>query len=337
MILSSLSRRGVGLLGVLVALLVAGCAPAAESEPDVESPGAEGFPVSIDTAYGRITLDHQPERIVALGRQSNYADMLAALGKRPVAVAIEGAPDQRALLTGYPWLEGLATGDLDPAMITTEQKASPEAIAAHRPELILGDIWNIDPQLYEQLSQIAPTYVGLEDKTATAWKDHLNALGTMTGTAEESDRVVAQIEADLTAARDRLAGLQGKTYNFGVVVNDGFQFGGATFPDDLGLTPAENQTGPTGTKREAVALENLDQLQADVLLIGVFADPDARTKLEDDPRFAELPAVRNGTVVFVDRQMANAAGSTPGPSSLAWLLGRVVPPLADSELNRDGR
>ncbi|MFY1634862.1 ABC transporter substrate-binding protein [Solwaraspora sp. WMMB335] len=343
MTISARPRRGIALSGALLSatLLLAGCSgssgPGETQDTKGKGPGAGTYPVTIDTAYGEITLKERPERIVALGRQSNYVDMLAAIGVEPVAFAVDGAPDEAALLASYPWFEGLTTAEFDPKMITAEQKAWPEAIAEHDPDLILGDIWGIDEQLYGQLSQIAPAYVGVDKDAVTGWKDHLTALGALTGHPDEASQVVSDIEGQLSTARDRLSGLQGKTYNFGVVLEGMFRFGGATFPDDLGLVPAENQGTPTGTTHESLSLENLDQLQADVLLIGVFADPDARSGLEADPRFAELPASKNGTVVFIDRQLANASGSTPGPASLAWLLERVVPQLAASRLNGSGR
>lgn len=338
------SRRGAATLlaaSLSAALLLTGCGGGgADEEPtgSSEAPAAAGYPVTVDTAYGEITLERRPERIVALS--AAYVDMLASIDERPVAFSAGRWTDGRQLLTDHPWLEGIDVELLDPSLAPTAFEVSPEALAAHAPDLILGSIHNVPEDQYAQLSEIAPTFVGTEPDQATDWRDYLGALGTLTGRTEEAAEALAGVETAYAAARERLPGLQGRTYNstsFSVETND-FGFGSGTWLDGLGLVPAENQPPPfSGADR--LSLENIDQLAADVLVTGAAPGDsgDVRAALEADPRFAELPAHRNGTVIFNDIRTTLASASAPGPLSLTWLLERVVPQLEESALNTSGR
>jgi len=199
--------------------------------------------------------------------------------------------------------------------------------------------------MYEQLSQIAPTYVGIETDTNTAWQDDLTALAALTG---NDPAVVAEQEADLEAAladsAEKVPGLQGTTF-FVAALGDGEQLWLTEYAAapvlGLGLEPGEGQPllGEDAADAPTFSQENIDQLTADVVFIAAEnRDPSGtfRAALEADPRLADLPASKNGTLIFLDPGQWNAVNGGTA-ASVQWWLTQIVPLLEDSALNQTGQ
>lgn len=330
-------------------LALAGCAaeaPGAEapassrsSSPAAES---EAFPVTIDTAYGEVTVPEKPERIVVI--DSTYLELLPYLDEVPIASSV----DDETIENYQPWLRDAERGEVDTGLLDSNWSPSPEAIAALDPDLILTTIWAVDEQLYTQLSQIAPTYVGIETDTQTSWQDHLTALAQLTGhdTGIVAE-VDAELDADFAAAAAKLPGLQGKSYIIPVYYTDN-QFWPTEYGNDpliaLGLVPSERQPhgDVTSADVDTISQENIEQLTEDVVIIAssgaVAAEVIEQTfaSLQSDPRVAQLPASENGTLLYLDgpQWVAINGGS---PLSYRWWLDQVLPQLEASALNQSGQ
>lgn len=101
------------------------------------------------------------------------------------------------------------------------------------------------------------------------------------------------------------------------------------------MVPADNQpVAGDESSYTSISLENLGQLDADLVTIGTWPAPEIIETLDADPRFAELPASKNGAIVFFDTQMVL---SSNGPTATQWLLDKIVTQLKDSPLNREGQ
>lgn len=317
-----------------VSLLLTACG-GGDSSDDAGASGAssEGFPVTVNSEYGEVTVEKQPERIVALGVE--YLDMLASIGEKPVAFSATGESDKAAVDTSYPWAADLYTDEYDPSLITSEYKVNVEAVAATDPDLILGTPSYIGQQQYDQLSAIAPTYVSVFAADRD-WQDDLTDIGALTGKSDEAAQAISDVKAEYAAAAEKLPGLQGKTVNSAYYLPATGEFklaGSFSWVDFLGLKPAANQP-PPGSPATSLSAENIDQFAGDVVFIQT--DEDGRAKLEADPRFAELPASKNGTVLFLDSAQYSA-GTSIGPASLKWLLPEILPQLEASTLNTSGQ
>lgn len=328
-------------IGALAAVPLVGSDAVGAADASVPAADAAS-PVTIDTAYGEITVDGKPERIVALS--GRHLELLTLLDEEPVAFTDYGA-DNDQLLASYPWMEGTYQGEPDPSLFTADYQPSAEAIAAWEPDLILTTIWQTDEELYEQLSQIAPTYVGIETDTNTDWQDDLAALATLTGhdtaVVEEAE---AELAAGLAAAAERLPGLQGKSFYI-AALGDGEQLWlteyAAAPVAALGLKPGDGQPmeGEDAADAPRFSQENIDQLTADVVLIAAEnRDPSGqfRAALEADPRLAALPASDNGTLIFLSPPQWNAVNGGTAASVL-WWLDEIVPVLEGSALNQSGQ
>lgn len=364
----SLTLGGAGvrpsMVAALVALLaLAGCSsssdddptetPAApsetsetsgsSSEPAAETSETGAFPVTLDTAYGEITVPEKPERIVVFSARN--IELLSLLGEEPYAWNNGDLSREEQLATGSPWLEDVITIESDTSLYDMGEYAlNPEAFAQLEPDLILADVWNVNEQVYEQLSQVAPTFVGLETDAWTSWQDTLASFATLTG--HDPDAAVADAEASLAAASDaaaeRLPGLQGATYQVPAYNQEG-GFGLARWDnrvfENIGLVPGEGQESAEMT---TVSRENIDALNADVLFVSASGSISAEAReegftfLREDPRFPELPASQNGTVVFLSA-VEYAAINAVTPASVTWWLDQVVPQLEESTLNQSGR
>ena len=325
---------GVGLSGLL-AVMVAACgddngdeADEAADAPTEEAGGEEiteseaGGPVTIEHRYGETTLEETPERIVSLDTQ--WTDVLTALDGRVVGagVFVEAGGEP------YPWQD---LGD-DVELIPATDAIPYEAVAGLDPDLIVITYGAVEEADYEQLSEIAPTIPLLGDADVDPWEDIAVAAGEILGVPEAAAELVTEAEQRAADLGDELPGLEGKSIAFANYVpgdalyvltdeNDGAN----VFFSQLGLEidpELVEQSGDTG--RLELSLENVDQLDAEVLLLLAHdADP------ADITGYDQLPAVQTGSAMVVDMATAVAL-NTPTPLSLPYALEQIRPTLEAS-------
>lgn len=330
-----LRRRGAALAAALLsaALALTACGTSSDDNDQnaSNSSGSGDFPVTVESSFGPITVEEKPETIVSLS--PGLVDVLSAIDEH----AILGNPvDEEGLLEFAPWVEGLYS-EYDHSLVTAEYEPSPEAIAAQDPDLIIIDrSVIIDEQIYEQLSQIAPVYVAEYSSDFDDY-DYITDLGAVTGKVEQAKETIADLNAQFAEARERLAGLQGRTFNAAYHLPATSELrltGGYDWVEGLGLVVADNQPA-TGAKALILSQENLDQFNGEVATI--LTDDDGQAALESDPRFAELPSVQNGALLWLDSPLGSTMTGWNGPTGLRWLLERILPQLEGSELNESGQ
>ncbi|WP_181274003.1 ABC transporter substrate-binding protein [Brevibacterium oceani] len=313
-------------LGAVLALSACG-GGSSESADENSSDAAGSFPATVSTEFGDAVVEEKPENIVVIGSPLDI-DMLDALGEQADVYGGWG-PENQALQTA-PWIKGLYGEYADD--LIADSKPSAEAVASHDPDLIIyfGAGSPLDQSGYDQLSEIAPTYAYTQ---LPSYEDELDALGQLTGTTDRVEDVTKGIDDDFSEARESLHGLQDKTFFQGVVTPDGIYSvpGAKNFFGALGLKPSDLQ--PSEDKPQTLSTEKLDEIDADVVVLGGEDGP--RKKLEDDPRFDRLPAVKNGTMVLVGGSETYLSMPTQiGPSSVPYILDKLVPQLEDSALNQ---
>lgn len=303
-------RRSLA-VAVAAAVSLAGLAACGTGSEADDAPSGDAR--SVDGVYGEVEVTGTPERVVALTAQ--VADILVGLGIQPVAIGVADAD-----IEYYPWLEDAFTGEIDDEMVAGFV-ADPEVVASYDPDLIVGSSWIVPEDVYGQLGDIAPTFVGLSDGNDD-WDALTLAIGELTDT--DGQTVVDGVESACTAGRGDLTALAGSTYQYVAAEEGQFRYGNGSWLECFGLTPAANQDNTQQTEA-GVSAERVGDLDADVLAI--FDRIGVRETLAADPRFTALPSMTDGAVVWLDFALANATNS-PGPLAFTYVIEQVQPVLA---------
>ncbi|MFD3309045.1 ABC transporter substrate-binding protein [Streptomyces sp. NPDC058694] len=196
----SAATLGVGLL--------AGCGSDSKEESNDSAPAAKSgaFPVTVEHAFGSTKVAEAPKRVVTVGYTDDQS--VLAFGIKPVGMVDQypnPAGQSPDINTQWPWVKD-KWGDAKPEVIMKNGDAGPnyEKIAALRPDLIIAVYSEVDKAAYDKLSQIAPT-VGRtkaeKEPFSAPWQDNALQIAKAVGKAEEGEKMVAGIQAQLDAAK----------------------------------------------------------------------------------------------------------------------------------------
>jgi iron complex transport system substrate-binding protein len=206
-------RRGTrwaAAIGVLAVALVAGCGggPSPTSSGSGNTDVATGgrlfstadeataklgadvgpgvFPRTVTHARGTARLEHKPTRVVVL--DTGEIDAVVSLGMLPVGIATPNGEIPSYLEQKVAGVTNI--GSLDGLRM--------EAIAALQPDLILGSQLRVD-QLYDQLSQIAPTVLSI--RPGFPWKENLLLAGAALGEEAKATELLNEYQRRADAVR----------------------------------------------------------------------------------------------------------------------------------------
>lgn len=317
------------------ALTLSGCASTSSSSEEPTSGSSSSstttgeFPQTVETAFGDVTIDEAPQRVVALGWAD--AETALALGVQPV-----GASDWLAFGGDGvgPWADGLY--DESPEIIETLEP-SYEAIAALEPDLILDVKGSGDQDRYDRLSEIAPV-VGVPEggeSYLTTMEQQVEMISTALGVPEEGDALLAGIDeayADAAAAHPEWAG---KTVTAATKTSEGWgayiEGGGRVetlkkFGFEQNPTVAALPVSSSGFS-VAISSEELDVIDAD--LIVAFPIYIETTAITEDPQWLQLPAVQDGRTVVIDGDIS-AAYSLGSTLSAMYTVENLTPLLEEA-------
>lgn len=316
------TRRLAMAFAAVSALALGGCA-SGEAQSNETSGGdsqssatSSTFPATITTAFGEVTVEKAPERIVALGWGD--AEVALSLGAQPI-----GASDW----LGFggdgmgPWAAGLYQEA--PTIIETLEP-SYEAIAALEPDLILDVRSSGDPERHERLASIATT-VGIPvggENYLTTMEEQVDIISTALGVPEKGEELLASVDqtyADIAAEHPEW---DGKTVTAAAKTSEGW---GAYIAEDGRVRTMERLgfvQSPTiaalpvdsGGFTVAISSEELDQLEADlVVAFPIFLE---KTAITEDPQWKQLAAVKENRAVVIDGDVSNAFSATTPLASI---------------------
>jgi len=325
-------RRTALLATALATALVAtGCGSdgADGTASEDTSGGNSAFPVTVSTAFGDITVEEEPTRVVALGWSD--AETALALGVQPV-----GASDWLAVGGDDGLGDWVEDGyDEAPEIIGTLEP-SYEAIAALEPDLILDTRSPGTEERFDLLNAIAPTIGQPEgvDPYLTTWQQQLELVGQALGKSGEADELSAEVAQAFADAAAEHPEFDGTEVAVGAYSSEGFGAyvtGDARvdFMEDLGFT---NKTAiddlSTGSFFVPVSEEQLDLLDAELTVaFPIFVDA---SEFTGNPLWQALPSVQDGrAVVLDDLTVLNAFSSASAPG-LLYALETTVPMFADA-------
>ncbi|MFB7598660.1 ABC transporter substrate-binding protein [Streptomyces sp. NPDC056160] len=243
------------------------------------------WPRTIKHAMGTTELEQQPRRVVVL--DVGELDNVVSLGIKPVGVAYT---------EGSPHLPSYLKGAGSPKSVGTISSLNLEAIAALKPDLILGSQLRAADS-YDELSKIAPTVFSV--RPGFTWKENYLLNAAALDRTAQAKAALAAYEKGAKALGDRL-GATKPTVSMvrympnGVIrlyANDSFI---GTILKDAGVPRPKNQD--IADLAAEISAENIDQADADYIFSGVYGNPDAtaRTKARGNPLWKNLKAVKAG-------------------------------------------
>jgi len=327
------ARRGVALLAA--ALVVTSCGSGDDSEAatgGTATGSSEGFPVTVSTAFGEVTVEEEPTRVVALGWSD--AETALALGVQPVGASDWlGAGDETGL---GEWVE--VRYDDAPEIIETLEPSF-EAIAALKPDLILDTRSAGTQERYDLLSAIAPT-IGQPDGVGpyqTTWQQQLEMVGQALGRTDEAADLADEVEQAFADAAAEHPEFGGTEVAVGAYTADGF---GAYVSGDARVAFMEQLGFENKAAIEDLATENFyvplseEQLSLlDAELTVVFPIFVESSDFTSSPLWLALPSVREGRAVVLDDLTVLSAFSSASAPGLLYAIETTVPLFAEAAGN----
>lgn len=275
---------------------------------------------TLDTAYGEVSVEGQPERVVTL--YEGALDTAVSAGVMPLAaIATRGGDDVARYLRDR--VQGID-------IVGTARETNIEAVVAQRPDIILASPRLPEGQ-YRLLSQIAPTLVpDVPAFSEGAWKQEARFFAKALGRE-------APIEAALEAVAARAAELHETMDHAPTASLARWMPQGALlmspqlFSTGLlrasGFTVLGGENVPDGRPHsDPLSLENLSLIDGDWLFLATLnAEGDeALAAATSSPAFARLDAVKNDHVVPVDGQLWTSAS---GPLAAEAILDDITTAL----------
>ncbi|MFH9570675.1 iron-siderophore ABC transporter substrate-binding protein [Streptomyces sp. NPDC017230] len=310
--------------------LLAGCGSDSDDSADKAGDGSQAaaagaFPVTVEHAFGTTKVTEAPERVVSVGYTDDQT--ILAFGIKPVGMVDQypnPAGQSPDINTQWPWVKD-KWGDTKPEVVMKNGDSGPnfEKIAALRPDLIVAVYSEIDQAAYDKLSRIAPT-VGRtkaeKEPFSAPWQDNALHIAKALGKAEEGEKMVADIQGKLDAAKKAHPELASQT----AVVLSWYEDSVAPFTSTdvrgrlvtgIGFTyQTEIDKVADGTFYTKLSPERVDLVDVDrIFVINDKADQDALKKFE---LFGNLDAVKNGKVSYLLDSEGPAVGAAISQGTL---------------------
>ncbi|APE44560.1 ABC transporter substrate-binding protein [Sulfitobacter alexandrii] len=299
---------------------------------------AEGFPITIEHAFGTTTITERPDRVATVAWANHEVPL--ALGVVPVGFARAnfGDDDGDGLL---PWvaarLEDL--GADAPPLFDEGDGIDFEAVAASAPDVILAAYSGLSERDYDILSRIAPVVAYRDGPWSTDWRGmiRLNAAGL--GLSAEGEDLIDRTDrriADTAARHPEIAGKRAMFLTH-LDVRDlsliRFYSANDTrvkFLHDLGLRSPESvrDASVPGRYSGEMSAERIDALN-DVDIVVTYGDTALLAAARDNPLTSRMKAVEDGAVVLLGNDPLGTAAN-PTPLSIPWVLDDYVSRLAQA-------
>ncbi|HET9476322.1 MAG TPA: ABC transporter substrate-binding protein [Dehalococcoidia bacterium] len=300
------------LLAVLAAavFVFAACGDDDESEPLPTPNPSAAFPVTIaDDNGAHVTLDQEPERIVALA--PSFVEVLFALDAGEAIVAADENTDYPPEAASIPKISGF--------------QPSVEGITSYEPDLVL---LTYDPGgLVDALSSLEIDSLFLASPASIdGAMEQIMTLGQATGRSSEAEELVDGMKADIHSIAAAVPA-EGAPRVYHEVDNTYYSAGPGSFIHDLYATlGATNIAEATGEAFPQLSAEAIIQADPEVIILADEFAGESPETVAARPGWDQISAVKNARVHIVDPNIV----SRPGPrlvDALATLALLLYPEL----------
>jgi len=288
----------IGAAGLL--LLPAACGGTGQGGEE----GVGGGTRTVEHVLGSTEVPAEPRRVVAL---DPYVTLPTAL--------LLGVP---VVGTGY-----IPAGEPFPPFLDEEEtegignvgflEFNLETIAALEPDLIIGQELFVVEDVYEELSQIAPTVATRYE--IGDWRGNLRAVAGAFGQTEEVERRISEVEGRIEDFRETRREVLEETLVSLVNIRDAedifvhteHDFAGSILEDAGVRRPEVQRASEPDENRKELSLELLPRIDADVILYyvgstgGDYEESQAALeRIQENPLWQNLRAVQNDQTYRVD-------------------------------------
>jgi iron complex transport system substrate-binding protein len=286
--------------------------------------------VTIRHAFGETVIETKPQRVATVNWANHEVPL--ALGVIPVGMAAAnfGDDDGDGML---PWVEEkLAELNAEtPVLFDETDGIDFEAVADTRPDVILAAYSGLTQESYDILRQIAPVVPYPENAWGTSWRDMIRYNSMGMGMAKEGEALIASLEQQMKEKSATYPSLKGKTVMFLTHVDTtdlskvSFYTTRDTrvkFFEDICLTHAASvvqASAETEKYSQTVSAEQTDMFD-DVDIIVTYGAAELMAALQGDPVLSQMPAVKNGAVVYLSGSGPLGTAANPTPLSISWVL-----------------
>ena len=327
---------------VLVAaagMVLAGCGGADEDTPAAEGSAEAAFPVTIKHAYGETTIERKPERVATVAWANHEVPL--ALGVVPVGMskATWGDDDGDGVL---PWVEDKLTalGAKTPVLFDETDGYDFEAVADTQPDVILASYSGVTKQEYDTLSKIAPVVAYPDVAWGTKYQDMIRLNSEAIGLKAEGERLVTDLERQVSDALAKYPSLKGSTAVHGSFdPKDLSKVGFYTTHDprqaflgEAGLETPKVVTDASAKSEEFYLTQSAEQSDAfsDVDLFVTYGDAATLSSVQANPLLSKVPALQKGAVALLGASTPLAASANPSPLSIPWGIDKYFSVLAQA-------
>lgn len=246
----------------------------------------------IEHAMGKTRISGTPQRVVTL--DATFTSATTALGGHVVGYTTSKAADKQ--LPEYLGKDRAKYG-AQAQWVGTLSAPDVEKILQLKPDLILSAKVRHE-QLYDQLSQIAPTV--FSETTGATWKDNLRLTARALGKQDIARRELAAYEKRAKTIGDNIRRVLGRNPTMSIVRFAGEptvrlytenSFAGIV-QNDTGLARPAGQPTDTGIK-VSLSQERIPELDADHIFVSVYPDQagnaaETRRSFESNPLWSTL-------------------------------------------------
>ena len=301
-----MTKSFLSIFSILAIFLLAACGGAEDKTTEKkEAPKtAAEKSYTVEHAMGSTNIKSTPKRVVILTNEGTEA--LLSMGVVPVGAVKSW--------TGDPWYDHIADQLKDTKVVGTESEVNVEAIAALKPDLIIGNKMRQE-KIYEQLSAIAPTVFA--ETLRGDWKANYSLYAKAVNKVDKGNEVLEKYNARIADIKEKLGDKKNMKVSMvrfmsgEVRIYHKDTFSGVIL-NDLGFARPESQNVDDFAEKN-VTKERIPAMDGDILFYFTYDTGDGKgnTLAKEwlaDPLFKNLEVAKKGEVHEVNDAIWNTAG-----------------------------
>jgi len=322
------------------ALTLTGCSTGSTDDSSAEAnteAEAGAFPVTIEHAFGKTTIEKEPKRVATLGW--NDQDSALSLGVAPVGATKLTWGGNEGGSSDWFDAEVEKQGVEAPVRYDDADGAPVEEVAKLTPDVILATNSGITKEDYTKLSKIAPVVAYPEAPWVTPWQTSLELVGKALGRSDRAQEVESETQEAIDEAKEQHPEFAGKELIFGyLATTDLSQIGiyapedpRVSFMHDLGFkdAPAVADAIKPGEFYGTVSAERASDLDSDLFLTWSENPEDMKT-FTDHELIGKIPAIADGHAYAEEDKHVSLAVTNPSPLSIPYVIDKFLPDVAEA-------